>query len=379
MIDVLLVSPRHVAGSGPPIGDHTYTELLLRHPPEGIRYHHYLDLADRGQLRLMRWPYHISTGLRAMGVLPPDMWDQYVESRFTPDLVHIQGFSAAVRFSRASGQVPPLVLGASTGSTSDLCDYLGWPPRRAARARRRKRAYLGLVGAHDSSLRPERAARVLVWSDYARRLHLDEGYVRADQIQTLPPGLPDPVPPPPARPDRPLTLLFVGRDFERKNGSLVVDAFRSLRQRHPGARLLLVGGTGGSRIVEPGIEHHLDMDRPDLLDRIFPQADVLVLPSRAEGFGMVLIEAMASGLAVLGTRTGGIPEIVDHARTGFLLDPANLAVDLARRLDELASRAGLVRQMAAAARKRFASLFTVARHNDRLRAVYEAALGPRSS
>ena len=52
-------------------------------------------------------------------------------------------------------------------------------------------------------------------------------------------------------------------------------------------------------------------------------ADLLVLPSSEEGFGRVLLEAMDVGTPVIGTRVGGIPEIIDHKKNGYLAPPLN--------------------------------------------------------
>jgi glycosyltransferase involved in cell wall biosynthesis len=62
--------------------------------------------------------------------------------------------------------------------------------------------------------------------------------------------------------------------------------------------------------------------RPDV-ERLMHAADIFVLPSLSETFGIVYIEALASGLVVLGTDAGGVPEIIDHGVNGFLFPPSN--------------------------------------------------------
>lgn len=55
----------------------------------------------------------------------------------------------------------------------------------------------------------------------------------------------------------------------------------------------------------------------------YKEADIFILPSTIEGFGMVFLEAMNYGLPVIGSNVGGIPEIIDDGKNGFLVDPEN--------------------------------------------------------
>ena len=98
----------------------------------------------------------------------------------------------------------------------------------------------------------------------------------------------------------------------------------------------------------------------------YAAADVFVLPSVSEGLSNALLEAMSSGLAVLGSRVGGTAEAVEEGRTGLLFAPqdeAELAAKLKRFLDEpeLAGRLG------AAAREKAAAAFSL----DRTAEAYE--------
>ncbi|EQD38607.1 glycosyl transferase group 1 [mine drainage metagenome] len=73
---------------------------------------------------------------------------------------------------------------------------------------------------------------------------------------------------------------------------------------------------------------------PDALRREYASADLFVLPSHMEPFGIVLLEAMAAGLPVVATSVGGIPEVVHSGLTGLLVPPRDPAA-LARALDTL--------------------------------------------
>ncbi|MGQ9794802.1 MAG: glycosyltransferase family 4 protein [Anaerolineae bacterium] len=374
MIDVLLVSPRLPSTHPRYGGDNAYTDLLLQYPPSGVRYHHYEDLMATGQVRKLKWLYRIGPRLVRYGILPPDLWAEYLASDFVPDVLHIYGFSAVVRFPPSASRIP-LVLGQSTGSYSDLKYYLGWDEAHARKARWMKRWYLRLIDAHDSSLRPEKAARVHVWSEFSRRMHLEEGYVRPDQIEVLYPGLPS------QRSAKArdsagsdVTFLFIARDFARKNGDLVLEAFRHLRVNCPTARLIIVGRPPDGRLIEePGVVHHLSLSRAELLKHIYPYADVLVLPSKAEGFGLVLLEAMAFGLPVIGVNGWAMPEIVEEGVNGYLIEPDSFE-QLIDRMRRLALDDSLRREMSQRARERFAERFSIQKHNQRLAEIYTEVL-----
>jgi len=96
---------------------------------------------------------------------------------------------------------------------------------------------------------------------------------------------------------------------------------------------------------------------------------VLCLPSRAESSPYSVIEAMALGRAVVGTRVDGIPELVPHGECGLLVAPGSPG-ELAAALDTLARDRNLVEEMGAAARRRQESMFTVDRMVDATAAVY---------
>lgn len=374
MIDVLLVSPRLPPTDTRYAGDNAYTDTLLQYPPSGVRYHHYEDLMATGQVRKLKWLYRIGPRLRHWGILPPDLWAEYLVSDFVPDILHIIGFSAVVRFPKTAKRVP-VVLGTSTGSYSDLKYYLGWSDSRIRQARWLKRQYLRLIDAHDTSQRPEKAQRVLVWSEFARRLHLDESYARPDQIEVLYPGLP-------WRGDtrkrhdneKSVSFLFIGRDFERKNGPLVLEAFRRVRAQHPEARLIMVSRPADDKqIVEPGVTHYLFLPRQELLERIYPQADVLVLPSRAEGFGLVLLEAMSFGMPVIGVDGWAMPEVVRHEVNGWLISQ-NSVDELVKYMRQCIERPDLLTTVGNRCRELFVSQFSIERHNEHLRKIYDTVI-----
>ncbi|MDH3217098.1 MAG: glycosyltransferase, partial [Candidatus Krumholzibacteria bacterium] len=121
-------------------------------------------------------------------------------------------------------------------------------------------------------------------------------------------------------------ITLIGELNERKGHRFVIGAAREIIDEHPHARFLFVGD-GDARVHierlldEGGLRDRCLMlgfrsDVPDILTA----SDILVLPSRVEGFGYVLVEAMAARLPVVASNTSSIPEIVTHGETGYLHD-----------------------------------------------------------
>jgi glycosyltransferase involved in cell wall biosynthesis len=117
-------------------------------------------------------------------------------------------------------------------------------------------------------------------------------------------------------------FLFVGFDWVRKNGEVVLDAFAAVRQRYPDATLDLVGGH--PRVALEGVTGHglLAMDDPAgraRLTALYRRATVFVMPSLHEPAGTVYIEAAAAGIPSIGTSNGGAATCIGDA--GYVVDP----------------------------------------------------------
>lgn len=174
---------------------------------------------------------------------------------------------------------------------------------------------------------------------------------------------------------RPLKILFVGGEFARKGGPLLVEVFL---QRFAGRGVELHLMTGAPGIVEhPQIHVHRGVAAfsPEW-KQLYAQADVFALPTHREAFGIAFIEAMAAGLPVIGTAISAIPEIVADGETGFLI-PRNDGQALAERLDALLSNAELRGRLGANGPPRVARYFDVAANMGRLKDVFRAVAGHR--
>ncbi len=171
-------------------------------------------------------------------------------------------------------------------------------------------------------------------------------------------------------------LLAVAAQLSPWKGQLdALEAFALLRATHPDAHLVVAGVvkfTGKhcrydnlryydalvARAARADLRGyaHLVGDISDVV-ALYSAATLLVVPSWAEPFGRVVVEAMAAGCPVLATRAGGIPEIVTHGVDGWLTpprDPAALARALALLLNDRALRARLALHGRATVRERFA-------------------------
>ncbi|HEX2850022.1 MAG TPA: glycosyltransferase [Acidimicrobiales bacterium] len=154
-------------------------------------------------------------------------------------------------------------------------------------------------------------------------------------------------------------LLFVGRIQPLKGVDVAVRALAALAESHPGAYLVIVGGPSGpggdaevrrisALIDELGLAGrvHLVPPRPhEQLSTYYRAADVCLVPSRTESFGLVALEAAACGTPVVASAVGGLRSLVDHGRTGFLVDGRDPAV-FASYAGEVLDNAALARSMA---------------------------------
>jgi glycosyltransferase involved in cell wall biosynthesis len=134
-------------------------------------------------------------------------------------------------------------------------------------------------------------------------------------------------------PSEVLLLGTVANLFERKGYDVMLDALARVAHMEPAVQYLIVGT--GDRAYERALRSQvqaLNLSRhvhfAGFQDPVYPYIaamDLYVQPSRMEGFGIAVIEAMAMGKAVIGTATGGLPEVIVHEETGLLVPPDDSA------------------------------------------------------
>ncbi|HET9120814.1 MAG TPA: glycosyltransferase family 4 protein, partial [Solirubrobacterales bacterium] len=168
-------------------------------------------------------------------------------------------------------------------------------------------------------------------------------------------GLPYDDPPAPENLTDDPSILFVGRDFERKGGPVLLEAFDLVRRQVPGATLSLVGAPRDFRV--PGVTSRGKVrDRRELAD-LYRRARAFCLPSLYEPYGLVLIEAMAHGIPCVGSAVQSIPEILDRGGAGLVVPPGDVT-ELAKALISLLTDDELAGSLAANGPRRVAECLT---------------------
>jgi glycosyltransferase involved in cell wall biosynthesis len=134
------------------------------------------------------------------------------------------------------------------------------------------------------------------------------------------------------RRDGPLRLLSVGRLIPRKGGELLLRAVAEARRRGACVELTVVGtGSEAARLTALGIDLGVPVswrgfvDQPEL-PQVYAEADAFAFPTLDDPFGMVLLEAAASGLPVIASAYAGATEdLVENEVHGFVVDPRNIS------------------------------------------------------
>jgi D-inositol-3-phosphate glycosyltransferase len=170
-----------------------------------------------------------------------------------------------------------------------------------------------------------------------------------------------------ALPEKGRMLLFVGRIQPLKGLEVAIRALATLADRRPDAFLVVVGGPSGpsgqaevdrmhALVDELGLGDRVRFVPPqahELLSTYYRAADVCVVPSRSESFGLVALEAAACGTPVVAAAVGGLTSLVDDGRTGYLIEgrsPDDFAAALERILADPVHAAELGRRAAIRAR-----------------------------
>jgi glycosyltransferase involved in cell wall biosynthesis len=180
--------------------------------------------------------------------------------------------------------------------------------------------------ASDAALRGADGVRTV--TAYTTQLVRDQGVEPTEEFPAFMDLDPFTAAPPEPLPERPLAL-FVGVLERYKNVDGLADAWRRAAPRIPEATLHLVGSGAEERLVRrlvadlPGQTRWTPELPPAGVVAALDQATALVLPSRSEGMGRVVVEAFCRGRPVVGSRVGGIPDLVEDGENGVLVSPGD--------------------------------------------------------
>src|SRR3989344_4268434 len=317
MIKCLLISPKdpetpknlkYLVG-----GENTYTQSLLSHPPDGVQYIHRDKALSENFISTTFW--HGAFGLLfKLRVLPPDAGFVCIQTEKSFDLIHSHAYGLKI-----NNKEIPVVLSDSSSNVLFLRDYLGWSKQRIQCQYSLKRFVVKNFDIYDSNLNLENVNRLIVWSEFAKRIHIELG-ADPSKIEVIPPGIPCLPYPKEVRTDTKVNILLIGIWFERKGGQLLLQAYKRLKKKYPYITLTLVGKIPPGTVLPPDTRHASYVPREKLYKDIFPQADVLVLvPPVAEGYGIVVLEAMSLGIPAIVTNVYAFPEIVKDNKTGYVI------------------------------------------------------------
>lgn len=292
--------------------------------------------------------------------------------------------------------------------------YLTDRPARSAIYRRLRRAGLNRIIVHDRTsgawTRPRGLKRAAKWvaarvpghsadvvvavSDYVARRQLDVAMVPADRVRRVWNGLSLPnletggrkhlldIMPTGLDANRPI-IACAGRAVREKGVEYLMRAFDEVRRGYQGAfppTLVYIGD--GPALADFRALREVLASRQDIVlagyrptaSALLGAADICVVPSVwEEAFGRTVLEGMVRARPVIGTKVGGIPELIEDGVSGILVPPADPAA-LARALERLLADPDLRSRLGAAARKRACELFTQNEQIDALVQLVEAGL-----
>jgi starch synthase len=167
-------------------------------------------------------------------------------------------------------------------------------------------------------------------------------------------------------------IVYVGSDWRRKGGDVLIEAFRRVRAELPEARLQIVGTTEPA--AEPGVELLGFVRERERLADLYAKASVFCLPSRFEPYGLAVVEAMAYELPCVVTSGAALEEIVVDGETGLVVPPEDAGA-LADALLRLLGDPPYARRLGVSGRSRVEEQLTWDAVVDRMTPHLERALG----
>lgn len=179
----------------------------------------------------------------------------------------------------------------------------------------------------------------------------------------------------------PEVIGVVSRLESIKGMDLAVPAFAEVHKRHPDLKLLVVGDGSQRQLMESQVKEFglpngsvlfVGRQNQDMLQSFYDRIDILLMPSRSEGFGLTAIEGMARGCVPVVSDTGGLPEVVEDGVSG-LLHSTESVDDMAAKIESLIDNPKLFEQLSHGAYNR-ALAFSKEKYNKQIEQLYNKLL-----
>ena len=159
-----------------------------------------------------------------------------------------------------------------------------------------------------------------------------------------------------------IKILFLGVDWKRKRGDLVIESFKILRQKGFDIELIICGCVPLQKVYDsrikviPFLNKHNKKDN-QRFKRLFYESHLLFLPTRADCTPIVFCEANAFGMPVISTNTGGVSSIIEDGINGYALPLKSTAIDYVDKIQYLLNNRAKMAQMALSSRKKYEDVF----------------------
>lgn len=205
-------------------------------------------------------------------------------------------------------------------------------------------AHCGFTGVSEKQLKKraivqkafyEHCDCIFTMGDWLADFLRDECGVSAEKIKTVGAGINVPIQEVEYTQKEENKILFVGRDFERKGGPIVLEAFKILKQNYLKGAELYIAGPAKNPLKKnvDGVIYLGNISTEQLRD-YYKICDIFCMPSYFEPFGIVFCEALVNGLPCIGRNKFAMKEIIEEGKTGYLLEDDNVD-ELARKMFEL--------------------------------------------
>lgn len=260
------------------------------------------------------------------------------------DLVFALGCLSA---PSATEQPTPYVLYVDSTMKMAQLEYPAWAPFRFSWERR------DWMRLEQQAYR--RALKIFTFSEYAREELIRDYGIRREKVVAVYWGGNIAEIPQYEKDYGSKMILFVGKDFNRKGGPVLLKAFKEVRKKVNGARLVIVG-PARLRISQEGVTLLGRVQEQEKIE-LYKKASLYVMPSFYEPGGHVFAEAMAFKIPCIGGTRDATPEVIDEGTTGFLVPPHDYN-KLATRISYLLANEDLLESMGEKAQRRAKEIFS---------------------